>query len=520
MADKRVVSVGGGKGGVGKSFVAVNLAVSLARLGRDVVMVDADLGGANLHTLFGIMRPERTVHDFIEGRASSLEEVAIPTAVQGLRIVSGTCEVLGSADPAGEERRRLLTALAAMDVDCLVIDVGAGTNAHTIDLFNAADTRIVVMAPELTAVQNAYGFVKNAVYRRLQRALEGHPVARMLEDRLGEQAFKTGSRMEKVETFLAVLADEQLGLDEPFRMLLRELNLKIVGNMLASDADRNVLYALKRMMATFLSVDADVSAALRTSSKVRTSVNAGKPLAMSAASGGAADYDVAELQRLARAIAEQDMRPIKKLRESIATALSSEERAFAFGLDGVEVVELVEITDPEELAALPQSAPPSAASAPPPVPASLPAPRIRRAPGAAVAPILAPLPIDRVGRARFASELNRVQRKSTRGVTHVEVECGGQWYFGKLVRVDPDSAGVVVAGVHLFFAKPGASCALRLVRMEQDEEQHMPSPVRVELGRYDDATGQTALRFSDPGPAQAFVEHVMPASPSVRPRAA
>ena len=81
------MAVGGGKGGVGKSLVSTNLAVALARTGAKVVMLDADLGAPNLHTMFGIMRPQRTVEDFLAGRSATLDEVALATPIPGLRLI-------------------------------------------------------------------------------------------------------------------------------------------------------------------------------------------------------------------------------------------------------------------------------------------------------------------------------------------------------------------------------------------------------------------------------------------------
>jgi len=124
----RIVAVGGGKGGVGKSLISTNLAVSLASSGARVVMLDADLGAPNLHTMFGIMRPPRTVEDFLAGRSAALHEVAIPTSVPGLRLICGAEGALGSAQTTPEAKQRLFSELARLDADCLVIDVGAGVN--------------------------------------------------------------------------------------------------------------------------------------------------------------------------------------------------------------------------------------------------------------------------------------------------------------------------------------------------------------------------------------------------------
>src|SRR5579871_2187154 len=86
-------SIGGGKGGVGKSVVAVALAYWLGRMNRSVILVDGDLGGANLHTLLGIRVPKFTLEDFLLHRVRTLEEALLPTPFDRVLLLSGGSEV-------------------------------------------------------------------------------------------------------------------------------------------------------------------------------------------------------------------------------------------------------------------------------------------------------------------------------------------------------------------------------------------------------------------------------------------
>ena len=85
----RIIAVGGGKGGVGKSLVTSSLGICLAQHGKKVVVVDADLGGANLHTCLGQSTPDRTLSDFINRRVDSIEAVIMETGVKNLGLISG-----------------------------------------------------------------------------------------------------------------------------------------------------------------------------------------------------------------------------------------------------------------------------------------------------------------------------------------------------------------------------------------------------------------------------------------------
>ncbi len=88
-AKRHIWSIGGGKGGIGKTLLTAALGWQLARMGKRVVMVDADLGGANLHTCLGLPNPTLTLADFIRRRTERIEDVAAETGTPGLRLISG-----------------------------------------------------------------------------------------------------------------------------------------------------------------------------------------------------------------------------------------------------------------------------------------------------------------------------------------------------------------------------------------------------------------------------------------------
>jgi flagellar biosynthesis protein FlhG len=165
---RRVISIGGGKGGIGKSLISANLGIELARRGKRVVLVDADLGGANLHTTLGIDLPRRTLSDFIERKTQRIEDVVTPTGVENLGLVSGALDHLDAANPKYAQKMRFLRHVQQMDVDYAILDLGAGTHANVLDFFLVSDHGVLVLVPEPTAVENAYRFVKAAFWRRLR----------------------------------------------------------------------------------------------------------------------------------------------------------------------------------------------------------------------------------------------------------------------------------------------------------------------------------------------------------------
>ncbi len=165
-----VWAVGGGKGGIGKSFISSSLAICLARMGKSVTLVDLDLGSANLHTCLGVKIPQATLSDFITGKITNLEEVAAPTEIPGLSLISGFNDSLDIADTSFEARQNLIKCVHDLPSQFVVLDLGAGTSESTLDFFLAADQKIVAVTPEPTSIENAYRFLKSSFYRRLRAA--------------------------------------------------------------------------------------------------------------------------------------------------------------------------------------------------------------------------------------------------------------------------------------------------------------------------------------------------------------
>jgi flagellar biosynthesis protein FlhG len=155
----RVIAVTSGKGGVGKTNVAVNLAISVAARGKKVVLVDLDLGLANADILLDLT-PRYNLAQVLVGR-KTVDEVTIP-AMGGIKVVPGASGVERLANLSDVERETLLSTFDALhrDADYIFFDTGAGISKNTTAFLAAADDIIVVTIPEPTAVVDAYAVIK------------------------------------------------------------------------------------------------------------------------------------------------------------------------------------------------------------------------------------------------------------------------------------------------------------------------------------------------------------------------
>lgn len=172
---KTVIAVAGGKGGIGKSCFVANCGVVLARQERDVVLIDADLGAANLHTLIGVPYPERTLDDFLSNRQTSLDGALVNTPYDHLRLLSSASDILSIASPDFKERQKLFRGIAHLKTEVIIFDIAAGAQQRALDFFSLAPIGVIIVEPIPTSLENAFSFLKNLLYRYLLRLFYHDP---------------------------------------------------------------------------------------------------------------------------------------------------------------------------------------------------------------------------------------------------------------------------------------------------------------------------------------------------------
>jgi len=250
--ERKIWGVGGGKGGVGKTVFTANLAVNLARCGKKVIVVDLDLGGANIHTILGVKKIGRNLNDFlVKKKYKKISELTVETPVENLRLISGANGVLELANPSFAQKMKIIKGLRNIEADIVLLDLGAGTTFNTLDFFNLADLKILVVCPEPTSIQNAYGFIKSAIYRRILREFVSNNLALSI---LKQEGGNKGSHLYAVGKRLTEVNPE---IGERYEKLFQDFSPKIVMNMLRREEEKSMAHGIGLVSKKFLNVDSN-----------------------------------------------------------------------------------------------------------------------------------------------------------------------------------------------------------------------------------------------------------------------
>ena len=187
--DVRVISIASGKGGVGKSSISVNLAITLSRLGARVLILDADFGLANVDIMLGITT-RMDLSYFLRGE-KALHEI-IQLGHEGVRFISGGSGVNELINMKEEQLAELLSKIMHIDapIDIILMDAGAGVSNTIMQILLASSETIVVTTAEPTSVLDAYALVKTVVKRDASHPL--HVLVNKCENKNEAHSVQTG----------------------------------------------------------------------------------------------------------------------------------------------------------------------------------------------------------------------------------------------------------------------------------------------------------------------------------------
>jgi len=248
----RIIPVASGKGGVGKSLVSANLGVAFAQAGKRVVLADLDLGASNLHLVLGHHSPHMGIGTYLNNIKSNFADVITDTDVRGLRFIPGDNEIPGTANLSVTQRKALVKQLLALkeETDILILDLGAGTHQSILDFFLLSNHGVIVSAPAVTAVLNAYVFLKNAVFRLMfNSCTKGSPARALLE-----KLRKDGAGHHKL--YVPKMLPEIRKIDpdsyEKFIKRLETLRPRLIMNMVDEPKNADVAMKIRRSCEEYL----------------------------------------------------------------------------------------------------------------------------------------------------------------------------------------------------------------------------------------------------------------------------
>jgi flagellar biosynthesis protein FlhG len=262
----RIWAVGGGKGGVGKSVVTSSLAIAAARRGRRCILLDADLGGANLHTLLGVSSPSVTLSNIFRRQAASLQDILLPTAVPNLQLISGAGAMLDMANPKHAQKIKVIRQLLTLEADDIFLDLGAGTSSTVLDCFLSAQEAIMVVAPTPTSVENAYFFLKAVFFRCLKQALVAAGSLEVV-DRALEEKLARGIRTPR--DLLAEVRRTSPEIGEAATAKIASLSLRVIVNQMHREEEMPLGLQITEACRDFFSLEVDCLGEIRHDEKVR-----------------------------------------------------------------------------------------------------------------------------------------------------------------------------------------------------------------------------------------------------------
>lgn|SRR5574344_68356 len=273
-----ILPIASGKGGVGKSSLAVNLAVLLAKKEKKTVLVDLDLGGANLHTMLGLKNNHTGLGNFIYKQTDSFSSLLQDTGIPNLSFIAGDCLFPGTPNMGFFIKQRIFKELQKLDADYVLLDLGAGSAYNTLDFFLMTYDSLIVTTPEITSVLNAYSFLKAAAYRFFTGQFKTKS-----EERKVIQEYISGSAAGAESSFVGLVEQIKLQFPETGVKAASELEKYhplVIMNMGETTQDLEMAKRLRTLAKNKLSIGVDFVGFVKKDGNMSLSIARRTPLAL------------------------------------------------------------------------------------------------------------------------------------------------------------------------------------------------------------------------------------------------
>lgn len=245
-------AIGGGKGGTGKSFITSNMGTYLSSMGKRVVLIDADLGGANLHSFLGVNKPQNSLSDFFE-RGCSLNEIIgyYGNGKGKFGLVTGDINSLDSDKIKYTQKLKLFRHIKQIESDHVLIDLGAGSHYTAIDTFLLADKMIVVIVPEITSIENMYQFVKSVFFRKLKLSFAEVGLRHIF---LNTWKHRSDKNIRNLRQLIDYLGNSSFEYREIINKALNDFTINVIVNQARCDEDLLIGNSIKSVLLKYLGI--------------------------------------------------------------------------------------------------------------------------------------------------------------------------------------------------------------------------------------------------------------------------
>jgi flagellar biosynthesis protein FlhG len=189
---RKVLAIASGKGGTGKSTISINLSLALACLGHRVILVDADLGGADLNVLLNILQPQYSLKDFLDRSVDNVEEILQVTPTSKFRVLLNGSDIISLSNPNWNDKVRLIKGIQNLDADYVLVDLGPDITYNNLDFFNAASHGYLITQNIDTMIMGFYRFLKAAFTRRIRFHFRRFPEVEALIDEYKDKGWQKG----------------------------------------------------------------------------------------------------------------------------------------------------------------------------------------------------------------------------------------------------------------------------------------------------------------------------------------
>jgi flagellar biosynthesis protein FlhG len=231
-----IYPIGGGKGGVGKSFITASLGALIAKWGKKVALIDLDLGASNLHTLLGMNSPKVGLNSFLNKSVANLEKAAVPTMIPNLFLISSFHCYMEIANLFYAQKLKIIDAIRALSFDYVFLDLGPGTNFNTLDFFLTSKEGILICTPEPTSIENSFRFIKTIYFRKLKHMMKKNYFDSAVKDTSSDLNQSGNNPPDIIETVLKHDPEKEALL----RNKLSEFKFKLIFNQFRNNLDESL----------------------------------------------------------------------------------------------------------------------------------------------------------------------------------------------------------------------------------------------------------------------------------------